>query len=343
MRKKWESLYQTLDVLVPNQHYGVCCLTQGICEKLSEVHQVLIEGLEVKTSFEPLPESRNFFQHVLEMYGGSAILIAIAVPYRVTKPTNGNVGFIEGGASGEDYHRCVKQKLLEVSKGVADKLPIRCTDEVAYYVDTSPFIDREIAFIAGLGKYGRHHQLMTVASGARFNIGYAVYPATMGYLSLQEEMLESARLMERMAEDRLFSGCHSCDACITACPVGICGGEQMARERCISYITQKKAPLSRQEQMAMGYRIYGCSHCIYACPYEPEPMETTMGEVDLIQGLELSQRSFKRIYGNTGIAWRGLRIFKRNCMIVLNNLGLTLPEADKERFCKDDFYKPYIK
>jgi len=56
MRKKWESLYQTLDVLVPNQHYGVCCLTQGICEKLSEVHQVLIEGLEVKTSFEPLPE-----------------------------------------------------------------------------------------------------------------------------------------------------------------------------------------------------------------------------------------------------------------------------------------------
>ena len=263
MRQKWPNLYKELDILMPNKHYGICCLTHGTCEALSSEHQRLIAGLEVKTSFEPLPESRHFFKHLLSEFEGNVILIAIANPYAVTKPLKKDTGFIEGGASGEDYHRTLRQMLLNVTEIVSRELALKNIDEVAYYIDTAPYVDREIAFIAGLGEYGRHHQLMTESSGASFNIGYVALPVKSKYLSLEEEALERDRLLKRITEERLFNGCYACNACVKACPVGICGEKEMARDRCISYITQKKDPLSEGEQANMGYRIYGCSHCIF--------------------------------------------------------------------------------
>jgi epoxyqueuosine reductase len=336
-------MYDELDRCIEKQHYGICYLTPQICEQLSQRHQQLIEGLDVKTSFEPLPETRNFFRDLLSNDEGNAVVIVIAQAYAVTKPIKRDTGFIEGGASGEDYHRTLRQLLSKVAQIAINTLPLKNTDTIAYHVDTSPYIDREIAFVAGLGEYGRHHQLMTESSGAGFNIGYVVLPVREHYLSQEEEASECRRLLDRINAERLFLGCHTCNACVNACPVGICGEKEMARDRCISYTTQKKERLTEEEQRHMGRRIYGCSHCIYACPYDSDPIEDHLGEVDLIESLSLSQRHFKKKYGHTGIAWRGLRIFKRNCIIALNNRGIMLPQVDKDRFITDEFYKPYIK
>ncbi|MBS7525501.1 hypothetical protein KHM83_02275 [Fusibacter paucivorans] len=323
---------------------GVLCLTEQSCTFLSAQMQATLKETKVMTSFEPNPNDRNVYDHILKEFGGNAIVIVVGVPYPLTQPNGPQTGkgFIDGVAAYGEYHDQVNEILRKLAAALAEVIDFTPLQE-ARYVDTSPYVDRELGFWSGLGEYGRHHQLMNAALGSHFNIGTLMLGAPKGYLPEGENEAVMAKLMERADESRLFKGCRDCYACVTACPTGICGTSVMDRDRCLSYITQTKEIISDELVIKMGNRLYGCSTCQLACPYNEVMSDLGAGGVVLKQAIQLTNRSFKRQYGHTGIAWRGVNVFKRNAIIAMYNTGTLLSDSERELLAGHPFLKSYVR
>jgi epoxyqueuosine reductase len=336
----------TVEVPLPAKGHieaGVLHLTQKSCQFLADQMRLVLNKTQVMTSFEPNPEGRNLFDDILTRFNGNAIVVVIGVPYPLTKPIalKKGMGFIDGVAAYGEYHNHVKVILKQLADAMTEELSFTPVS-AEQYVDTSPYVDRELGFWCGLGAYGRNHQLMNATLGSHFNIGTLLLGAPEGYLSEEKAEITMASVMARSGESRLFEGCRGCNACVTACPTGICGSEMMARDQCLSYITQTKEAISDAMALKMGTRLYGCSTCQLACPYNEPMTDLGAGQVALKQAIGLTNRSFKRQYGHTGIAWRGVNVFKRNAMIAMRNTGILLSDSERSLLLGNPFLKSYV-
>lgn len=201
-----------------------------------------------------------------------------------------------------DYHIIASEKLDSIGeflKGQIQGLEYKC------FVDSGPLVDRYLASIAGLGFYGINSHIINDKYGSYFFIGYI----------LCNYDFEPDKKLDRT--------CVRCGECVRRCPGNaILGDFNINPNRCISYITQKKGELSEEEVRILNnnHMVFGCDICQDVCPHNKAVVYTGMEEFegDLIYKLnydeinEMSNREFKKKYGNRAFSWRGKGIIVRN-------------------------------
>ena len=180
--------------------------------------------------------------------------------------------------------------------------------------DDNALVDREAAYRAGLGWYGKNANLLLPELGSWFVLGSVVTDAPLP-------------VEERPVED----GCGTCTRCLTACPTGalVAPGVLDAR-RCLAWLLEAPGTFPVEHRQALGARVYGCDDCQEVCPpnrlhdrRSPPPPpgpddEAWVGLVDLLEtpDEELLAR-FERWY----VPRRQARYLRRNALVALGNVG----------------------
>ena len=206
---------------------------------------------------------------------------------------------ISAYAVGKDYHTVVKNKLNAGAKIIRDNGFLADA-----YVDNAPLPDRYLAYLAGLGFFGRNTMLINEKYGSMVFIGY---------------ILTDCELLEDSPLENTY--CMDCKKCISACPGGAIGENfDFNEDKCVSYLTQKKGELTKDEEDIIkksGY-IWGCDICQRVCPYNYTPLTSQIPEfiherIDKIDDLDdLSNKEFKKLYSERAFSWRGKAVLKRN-------------------------------
>lgn len=270
----------------------------------------LIQNLECT------PKENRFLRYGVSNEEKVCSILTVLFPYEVKRHSNNSIGIVDGFAYGFDYHKDIQATLKGVLKELSQKCEADLRGEV--FVDTSPYIDREVAFYAGLGVYGKNGFLIHPVLGTRFFIGYIAF-----YNDEISKWVDSKQLDLSKTQ---YNECDGCTRCETACPVGICGGIDNDASKCIGMLTQTKRKLLASEKVAIHRQLYGCSICQQVCPSNQElikPFFSTFKDttIDIWTLLTMTNKAFKGAFGHMAFSWRSLWIYKRNVLINLGNCG----------------------
>jgi len=241
-------------------------------------------------------------------------------------------------ARGQDYHDVLLRDIRQVVKGLAAAIPGLAAFPAT---DTGPYLEREYAWLAGLGFMGRNTCLIHEKLGSGLFLGVALTNLRIMGLSPgatpQAEPMYAITARRRRTPARILpSHCGSCTACIEACPTGALlpdGG--LDARRCLSTWTiewQGRAPADHRAEQ--GGMLFGCDVCQSVCPWNQRasgrtppiapPVEYAVlpahAELDLADLVDLDDDEFRRRFRRTPL-WRahpeGLR---RNAAVVTDNL-----------------------
>ncbi len=181
-------------------------------------------------------------------------------------------------------------------------------------IDDNALVDREAAFRAGLGWYGKNTCLLIPRKGSQFVLG---------------SVITDAGLPAGEPSDKT---CGSCRLCQQACPTGALDvAGQLDARRCLAWLVQQDGIFPWQFREALADRFYGCDSCQTVCPVgkrtsqgEPassEPPPMSLAQVDLLAVLQSSDEDLLRQYGRFYIAKRQPRYLRRNALICLGNIA----------------------
>ncbi|MGB3366385.1 MAG: QueG-associated DUF1730 domain-containing protein [Acidaminobacteraceae bacterium] len=260
-------------------------------------------------------------------------IITILIPYELESNISRNdvvdiVSIVSNNAWEIDYHSQLKEKLLQIAeylRSFFDDLEYECV------VDTSPLIDRRIAYECSLGCYGKNTFLINETLGTAFYIGSLLVNKRLSQINiLKAENIEYNTPKEISNKKNLYRNCSicaDCDLCVKHCPGNALDGKYtIDSNKCISYLTQKKGILSYDERKLISNRLYGCDICQKVCPYNNTDFEiakeyrrTSSNVVDAIELIKTSNKQLRKIYRTSGFIWRGPNILKRNALINIGN------------------------
>jgi epoxyqueuosine reductase len=178
------------------------------------------------------------------------------------------------------------------------------------FADDNSIVDREIAWLAGLGWYGRNANLLVPGKGSMFVIGCIV---TTADLPIGQEVPD---------------GCGTCSRCVPACPTAaIVEPGVIDANRCLSWLLQKPGVFDPRYREALGDRIYGCDECQVVCPptkkYGTRPAPAhVQTHVDVLHLLALDDNALDASCDRWYVSDRDMTWVRRNLLIVLGNRGL---------------------
>ena len=262
---------------------------------------------------------RNAYKRVNpgEVLAGARSIITLAISYAkeslqpTAPPTRCSGGLVAAYARYADYHEVIGGRLKSLTEFVDRCQP---TTRSLWYVDTGPFLERDLAQRAGIGFVGKHTNLISRRLGNWF------------FLS---EIITTLELEPDPSE---VNHCGKCARCIAACPTAaITAPFQLDSRRCISYLTiELKGSIPVEFRPAIGNRIYGCDDCLAVCPWNRFAREGSMMkshtrsdlcEPDLLELLSLDDAGFKRRFSGTPILRTKRRGLLRNVCVALGNMG----------------------
>jgi epoxyqueuosine reductase len=180
----------------------------------------------------------------------ASTLIVGALAYGVEDRSTPPVGTaVVANYAAEDHYGALREA-LEVIAG-----QLRSWGHRARVIaDDNGLVDREAAWRAGLGWYGKNSLLLNRELGSWWVIGSVV---TEARLSGNPEL----------APRPIADGCGVCDRCIPACPTGaISAPGAVDARRCLSWLLQAPGSFPIEFRAALGGRIYGCDDCQTVCP-----------------------------------------------------------------------------
>jgi epoxyqueuosine reductase len=184
--------------------------------------------------------------------------------------------------------------------------------------DDNAIVDREVAYRAGLGWFGKNANLLVSGAGSWFVLGSVV--TTAAYV----------------AAEPVADGCGSCHKCIDRCPTGaIVAPGVIDGRRCLAWVLQRPGTIPDELRVAVGDRIYGCDDCQEACPPTvrlgrrhrvplddpPSGGGAAQAWVDVLDLLDSDDDTLLRRHGRWYIAGRDPRWLRRNALVVLGNTG----------------------
>lgn len=268
-------------------------LEKKLKERIEKDH---ITGME-----EPILENRINPKNIMR---DAKSIIVCAFPYHIDNEKESNLSRY---CRGLDYHIVAKELLQKVCDYLDENIE---GFEYKIFVDNGPLVDRELAYLSGIGYFGINNNIITDKYGSYVFIGYII------------------NNYEFSLDKPLDKECMKCGKCVKYCPGNaLLGNYNMNPRKCLSYITQKKEELSLEEVKVIknSGKIFGCDICQEVCPHNKNIKETHIEEFmkDLILNLdyeeidEISNKEFKRRYGNRAFSWRGKKIIKRNIEIIL--------------------------
>jgi epoxyqueuosine reductase len=180
--------------------------------------------------------------------------------------------------------------------------------------DDNALVDREAAYRAGLGWYGKNANLLLPGEGSWFVLGSVVTDAPL-----------------EASTERVADGCGTCTRCLDGCPTGaiVAPGVVDAR-RCLAWLLQDEGAFPREHRVALGDRLYGCDDCQEVCPPNRRaarataaaPAEAgTEATVDLLDLLAASDDELLDRHGRWYVPARQARYLRRNALVVLGNVA----------------------
>jgi len=178
------------------------------------------------------------------------------------------------------------------------------------FADDNSIVDREVAWRAGLGWYGKNANLLLEGLGSWFVLGCVVTTAELD-------------ITDREVPD----GCGACRRCIDACPTGaIVEPGVVDARKCLAWLIQKPGTFDVRYRMALGTRMYGCDDCQEVCPPSRRgAIDRTEGDerltVDALALLVQPDDMVMQTVGSWYVTDRDPRWVRRNALLVIGNAG----------------------
>ena len=189
------------------------------------------------------------------------------------------------------------------------------------FADDNSIVDREVAYRAGIGWFGKNANILLPGAGSWFVLGCVITTAPLP-----------------IAQAPIADGCGSCNRCIDACPTGaIIAPGVVDAGRCLAWVIQKPGVMDRRWRAAIGDRIYGCDDCQTVCPPTVRfatKHQVTATEIEpwvsLVELLDADDAEVLRRWGRWYVADREPRWVRRNALVALGNVGRA-DDADVRR------------
>ncbi len=184
------------------------------------------------------------------------------------------------GFEGEDYHHAVKRKLADIVSFLQVSHP-----ELEHFMalDTQPILERDLAYRAGLGWFGKNSMLIHQKEGSYFIIG-----------SL---LLNQKLNLPNPAVD--VDHCGQCVACVDACPTKAINPETrtLIADRCLSTFTIE---VFKEANPPVGFEksrgeIFGCDICQDVCPWNRKPLQRVAAILQLNEKFAFLKEWFYQI------------------------------------------------
>lgn len=193
---------------------------------------------------------------------------------------------------------------------IAHHLRARGWKAVAYADDNS-IVDREVAWAAGLGWYGKNANLLLPGAGSWFVLGCVITDAPLD-----------------PSPAPVADGCGPCRRCLTGCPTGaIPEPGVIDANRCLAWLLQRPGVFPREFRVALGARLYGCDECQEVCPpnHRLGPARRApagaVHRVPVLDVLAATDAELLERHGRWYLHDREVRWLRRNALVVLGNTG----------------------
>ncbi len=213
-------------------------------------------------------------------------------------------------ARGDDYHDLLRPRLNSLAAWLEAQVPGARARGV---VDSAPLAERDFAWLAGLGWFGKNTMLIDPRAGSYFLLAAVVTDIPLP----PDRPLETDH-------------CGTCTACLDACPTGAFPAPRVLdATKCISALTiEDHGPLPAERRAELGDWIFGCDVCQEVCPWnrhapgsnEPafEPRGAAAG-LDLAELLSLDDRGFRDRFRGAPLLRAKRRGLVRSAALVLGN------------------------
>ena len=213
-----------------------------------------------------------------------------------------------------DYYAQLRESLRQIAKQLESD-----GFRAVVLADDNSIVDREVAYQAGLGWFGKNSNLLIAGAGSYFVLGCVVTNAPLVF-------------EEKPVDD----GCGSCRRCLDNCPTqAIIAPGVIDANKCLAWLLQKPGVFDRDFRVALGDRLYGCDDCQEVCPptvrfekrasvVADEPVkhdDRTTAWVSVQKILLADDESLLKEFGAWYIANRDPKWLRRNALVILGNIG----------------------
>jgi epoxyqueuosine reductase len=213
-----------------------------------------------------------------------------------------------------DYYAQLRESLRQIAKQLESD-----GFRAVVLADDNAIVDREVAYQAGLGWFGKNSNLLIAGAGSYFVLGCVVTNASL-----------------LVAEKPVEDGCGSCRRCLDNCPTqAIIAPGVIDANKCLAWLLQKPGVFDRDFRVALGDRLYGCDDCQEVCPptvrfekrtsvIADEPVkhdDRANAWVSVQKILLADDESLLKEFGAWYIANRDPKWLRRNALVILGNIG----------------------
>ncbi len=242
-------------------------------------------------------------------------------------------------ARGRDYHDVLLKSMRQVIQGLKQKIS---GFEAFPSTDTGPYLEREYAWLAGLGFLGHNQCLTHEKLGSGLFLGVALTNLQLDGLPTAGSPAADALYTVKPRRQRPPSIppvnlCGSCTRCLDACPTGALDlSKGLDANLCLSsWSIEWRGAAPEELAHLQGGLLFGCDICQAVCPWNNRaadrqknlpPVNVEYGPLPSHEGLSLkeleniSDEQFRSHFRKTPI-WRchpdGMR---RNAKLVRQNL-----------------------
>jgi epoxyqueuosine reductase len=251
------------------------------------------------------------------LLSGARSVIMLATDHATTAGDTAGAGASGAGrgrvaryAWGDDYHDLLRARVNVLGAWLEARVPGCRTRGV---VDSAPLAEREFAWLAGLGWFGKNTMLIDPRAGSFF-----VLTALLTDLELPVDTpLE-------------VDHCGTCTACLDACPTAaFVEPRVLDASRCISALSvEDHGPVAADLRPGMQEWIFGCDICQEVCPwnrhapgstepaFQPRDSEATLSLAALLQ---LDDKAFRQRFKGSPLLRAKRRGLLRSAAIALGN------------------------
>jgi len=243
-------------------------------------------------------------------------------------------------ARGSDYHHVLLKSMKQVVRGLQGKI---AGLEAFASTDTGPYLEREYAWLAGLGFLGHNQCLIHEKLGSGVFLGVALTNLIIEDLPnagipAADALYTTTARRRRPPEMAPVNMCGSCTRCIDACPTNALDlSKGMDANLCLSsWSIEWRGGAPPESAHLQGGLLFGCDICQAVCPWNNRAEQHSQEELPVndsyqalpghnelsLQDLEnISDEDFRQHFRKTPI-WRchpeGMR---RNAALVRKNLS----------------------
>jgi epoxyqueuosine reductase len=246
---------------------------------------------------------------------GAKSIIAAARPYRAQSEPERPPGAQARVAryAWVDHYTPLRLGLREIAHRIR-----RAGHRAVVFADDNSIVDREVAYRAGLGWFGKNANILLPGAGSFFVLGCIV---------------TTAEFEPAVPAEPVGDGCGTCHRCIEGCPTGaIVAPGVVDANRCLAWLVQRPGTFPHEFREALGDRLYGCDDCQEVCPPSQRlggrhrvdltgVDEPTQAWVDVLDLLDASDERLIERHGRWYLANRDPVWWRRNALIVLGNVG----------------------